>query len=186
MSVIVAVSHGAGVTIGCDGRTTLGDSNIFSDKALKWLGIDGALSVGVSGSAYTHRMIESLLSVHKTAIAFCEGLRARLREEGWEPTKNEHGLAPTWDINMILVMGPFVWDVGGALYPMAVEQGTPAVTGSGYQYAMGALRMVKALGEKDTDHWEDVISKSIRVAVKFDARCGGLPWVHTLRRKDGM
>ena len=174
MSVVIAVAHEKGVTIGSDGRVIL-DSDILTDYQHKW-SRSGDLWIGTSGFPDVAPDLGRLAEAHPEPSKLCAAFRAWLREEGWAPS-GEDGRPPRWNLNLLLTDGVRLWEVSGALYPAEVALHRLAGIGSGYQYALGAWT---ALDRPKYSVRQRVVA-AIEAAIAHDAHCGGVVFVEKVR-----
>jgi len=177
MTIIIALAHEEGVTIGSDRLWVAGGDALKCDEP-KWTINEGGLSVGLSGSPYLAEEIGEAGANRKNPSVLCSILRDRLREvEHWPGEVLSGGRPPAWDLNLILTDGADVWEVGASLFPMSYPREQPVAVGSGYQYALGAMLECKPLLPKE------IVWAGLCAAINYDTCCGGEPWVETLKRK---
>jgi ATP-dependent protease HslVU (ClpYQ) peptidase subunit len=193
MTIIIALAHEDGVTIGSDSFGFCGDTLIYRNE-MKWAinqGEQYGLSVAIAGDADIWHVVRELAVEFNDPWAYCEELRRRFRKEGWEPQSHE-GSMPTWNLNMILTNGELVWDVGGAIYPSEMDFGAPSAIGTGQEYALGAMNATQyALKQhvlrhikKGTDASMVVVTDGLAAAIHYDTKCGGAPWIQTITKKE--
>jgi ATP-dependent protease HslVU (ClpYQ) peptidase subunit len=183
VTIIIALQHEEGVTVGCDGLRTGGDDMVLHD-AMKWTINSEGLSVGLSGSPYLGDKIDSLvegLTVHQ----FCDRLRNYFRCDDRWPPEIKDGIMPWWDLNLLVTDKQKVWEIAGTLYPMEIPPGQPAAVGAGYKYALGAMlsRMSCRLGKAELRGaaWGTaVVTEGLEAACHYDIKCGGDLRVETL------
>ena len=179
MTIVLALQHEKGVTIGCDRRFTASD-DLIHDKAIKWhVNEYPGLSVGISGSPFVFDTIGRLALTSSDPFKFCEDLRSYFRDQQWSPPTKEHGLPPRWDLNLLLTDRHSIWEVGGTMYPMLIPNGEIGAIGSGYQVALGAMYALRDCLP------EDRVARSIETTCRFNAGCGGNPWIRTLFAPEG-
>ncbi len=181
MTVAIALAHEGGVTIGSDRASCAGSYLIRRDQP-KWFVSKNGLSVASSGVAAMQHIIESeatsLLFAENSAGRFCEELRSYLRDEQrWEPTKPQRGSAPEWEAWLLITDGERVWETDNTLYPSLAERGEPAVIGSGYEFALGAMHAARS-----RKHPWQVVTSGLSAAIRYDVHCGGEPWVKTITK----
>lgn len=188
MTIIIALAHEEGVTIGCDGFRTAGDDMILHD-AMKWTINSEGLSVGLSGSPYLAEWVGELgfESGNADAYLFCDMLRKYFREDDRWPPEVKDGTMPYWDLNLLVTDKQKVWEIGGTLYPMEIPAGQPAAVGAGYKYALGAMHATQqALKQQVLSHIPKqehpliVVMDGLEAAVHYDIKCGGDLFVETL------
>lgn len=185
MTIIIALAHEDGVTVGCDQLATIGD-DLFKDDQKKWSVNGKFLSVGFSGSPYLNDWMSELAVGYTDPLLFCDMLRNHFRADNyWPPEVGKEGQLPMWDLNLLLTNGRRVWEAGKALYPIEHSVGIPAAVGSGYSFALGAMHAIK----RDLEHhprlnsvtdaqlYEVVVLEGLLAAIHYDTKCGGEPWV---------
>lgn len=188
MTIIIALAHDEGVTLGSDQLWTAGQDMLKQDQ-VKWTLNPHGLSVGLSGSPYMAEAIGALGANWDDPLAFCDMLRDYFRQDDrWLPEIRKEGSPPTWDLNLILSDGRDVWEVGAVLYPLKYDLGNPVAMGSGYQYALGAMyvrQKIVFVGHEKTVTWGTLIVESgLAAAIHYDTSCGGDPWVATITKKE--
>jgi len=194
MTIIVALSHEEGVTVGSDSLLVMGQ-DVLCTGASKWTINGEGLSVGVSGSPYFMETIGELAATEKTACGFCSVLRNYFRcDERWLPTRSSgEGRPPIWDLNLLLTDGKGVWEVGSSLYPLRHEFGAFIAMGSGYQYAMGAMYAMHQALTLATQrglsriprekHPEIIVEDGLVAAMRYDTCCGGRIFMDRISRR---
>lgn len=182
MTVIIALSHEKGVTIGSDSLSCQGNVIGLRDKR-KWIPLGDGFWVASSGMAdigESLRLVAVGCDKPFDPFVFCSGLRERLRDvEHWETLKPEGGGAPEWGTSLLMTDGERVWATSNTLYPYLVEPGELLADGSGWAFAQGAMRLA-ALSSLSPGR---VVLEGIRAAIHFDTHCGGEPWVETIHRE---
>lgn len=186
MTIIIALAHEEGVTIGCDGLRTAGGDMVLHD-AMKWTINSEGLSMGLSGSPYIAEMVGALAGAgpHMDPDFFCDTLRTLFHTDSRWPPEVKDGIMPWWDLNLLVTDKQRVWEVGGTLYPLEIPQGQPAAVGAGYKYALGAMlsRMNCRRGRNEAHGaaWATaVVNEGLEAAVHYDRNCGGDLFVETL------
>jgi ATP-dependent protease HslVU (ClpYQ) peptidase subunit len=188
VTIIIALAHKEGVTIGSDSLWVAGQDMLKQDQ-MKWTMRDDGLSMGLSGNPFLAEEMGKLSVGFWDPIEFCDMLRGYFRtEDRWPPEIGKEGNLPTWDLNLILTDGLDVWEVGASLYPLTHERGVPVAMGSGYQYALGAM-YVDYLYQKSCGHGvgmaraHSIVTHGVEAAIHHDTKCGGEPWVETVTKK---
>ncbi len=180
MTIVVALQDDEGVLIGCD-MLSQGGGIVFSRNERKWIEHECGIWVGFAGALDVVEILRDLTMPVDTPNVeqFCDRLRSELREQHWEPKKDEQGGAPTWELSLLLTDGSALWEAGSPLYPARVASGDPRAIGCGYQLALGAMMV-----SKEEKHCAgDVILCGLEAAIHYDVHCGGDPWTYRVVRK---
>lgn len=187
MTIIIALPHKEGVTVGCDGQRTAGDDMVLHD-AMKWTVNPQGLHVGLSGSPYVEERVGLFAADTDKPHVFCDRLRSFFLADGRWPPEVKDGLMPWWDLSLLVTDGRQLWEVGGALYPMEITHDQPAAVGAGYKYALGAMYAAQyevgaqeiPSGVSETVIYESIVERGLEAACHYDRNCGGDLWVETL------
>jgi 20S proteasome alpha/beta subunit len=186
MTIIIALAHEDGVTIGSD-QMASESGEMFSTVTPKWFQNSSGLWIGVSGALESIQILKSIDEAHPPR--YCEEFRNRLRDvEHWGASQEE-GQMPWWDLNLLLTDGLRVWFATTSLYPMEIDKAEIGVAGSGHKYARGAMhtelqyQLSKNLGLGMARAFS-VVTSGVEAAIHYDNNCGGKPWVETITKKE--
>ena len=198
MTIIIALAHEDGVTIGSDRFSCHGNIIVQRNK-VKWLELEDGFWVASSGVADIREILLTISSdpesdcnllLDCSPFVFCSELRKRLRDvEHWSGKNDEHGGPAEWNVSLLMTDGESVWETTNTLYPILVDQGEPISDGSGWAFALGAMyaeRRHQVSGQHmlGMARAYSIVSLGIEAAIYYDLQCGGEPWIELVTKKD--
>ena len=196
MTIIIALAHEDGVTIGSDRFACNGNFVVQRNKQ-KWLELPGGFWVASSGAADIREILQAVnsdpesdcnLEVDRDPYKFCFELRKRLRDaEHWCGTTEQDGGPVQWGASLLMTDGERVWETTHTLYPILVDPGQPSADGSGWSFALGAMHAagLQFRGHMKTSTYAlKVVETGLAAAIHYDTQSGGEPWVETITKKE--
>jgi hypothetical protein len=181
MTIIIALAHEDGVTLGADRLTCAGQFRLFRNKQ-KWIVNTKGLALATSGAAEIQTILEQhfIDGGETDPYVFCSMLRAFLwGEVRWEPDTSIKSDPPCWPVWLLLTDGEKIWEAGNTLYPFPTDPGDPAAIGGGFEFAMGAMHAVRYQPDP-----KDIVAAGLKAAIHYYTGCGGAPWIQTITKKE--
>ena len=178
MSILVAATNGTQTTIGCDGRSTIGEGDIVSTSEKKWV-VNGRVALGCAGTARFQMLASDVferlgndLIIQRPQLLFDE-IKQELLKDGWQ-FRDGHGSQYANEV-ALLVIGTTIYRMDADYTGIKVDLPYWAI-GAGMDFALGAMFARFAW----TSDPFDLTLKGLEAATKFNALCGGDLWWETL------
>ena len=182
MTIIIALAHEQGVTIGSD-RIACHGNFVAEREKQKWIHLKRGFWVASSGTADIREILVSVGAEIEAPIhpfVLCGALRLRLREvERWSSFEPDGGGAPNWGVSLLMTDGESVWETSDSLYPVLAEPREPVTDGAGWAFAQGAMHLAMASALSP----ELIVREGLRAAIYCNTLCGGEPWVATITKE---